>query len=369
MGAEVTAHNTASGPLARVRVVELAGLGPAPLACMMLADMGADVVRIERPGAFVTPGTPDVIARGRSSVVLDLKTSDGRDGVRRLCDVADVVIEAFRPGVAERLGLGPDELRARNPRLVYCRMTGWGQDGPRAAEVGHDINYLSLTGALHAIGREEEPVPPLNLVADYGGGTMFLLTGLLAALVERAASGVGQVVDVAMVDGVSALMTSTWAKFDAGNHVDRRRANSLDGAAPFYDTYECADGGFVAVGCIEPQFWREFVRVLGFDDVPDQGDRASWPRTKARVATALRTRTRDEWVALFDGVDACVTPVLTVGEALEDPHLRARGTVVDVDGRPHAAPAPRFSRTPAAIRRAAEQETLTRLLDRWENRV
>jgi alpha-methylacyl-CoA racemase len=332
---------------------------------MMLADMGADVVRIERPGAFVTPGTPDVLARGRSSVTVDVKTPEGLDGVRRLSDAADVFIEANRPGVAERLGLGPDELRARNPRLVYCRMTGWGQDGPRAGEVGHDINYLSLTGALHAIGREGEPVPPLNLLADYGGGTMFLLTGLLAALVERSSSGVGQVVDVAMVDGVSALMTPTWAKFGAGAHVDRRRANLLDGAAPFYDTYECADGGFVAVGCIEPQFWREFVRVLGFDNVPGQNDRESWPATKSRVAAALRMRTRDEWAGLFAGVDACVTPVLTVGEAVRDPHLSARRTVVDIDGRPQAAPAPRFSRTPAAVRGAPEVETLTRLLARW----
>jgi alpha-methylacyl-CoA racemase len=334
---------------------------------MMLADMGADVVRIERPGAFVTPGTPDVIARGRSAVMLDLKTPQGLDGARRLSDFADVVIEANRPGVAERLGLGPDELRARNPRLVYCRMTGWGQHGPRAGEVGHDINYLSLTGALHAIGRAGEPVPPLNLLADYGGGTMFLLTGLLAALVERASSGVGQVVDVAMVDGVSALMTSTWAKFGAGAHIDRRRANLLDGAAPFYDTYECSDGGFVAVGCIESQFWQEFVRVLGFDDVPDQRDRTSWPETKSRVAAALRMRTRNEWVGLFDGVDACVTPVLTVGEALQDPHLIARRTVVDIDGQPHAAPAPRFSRTPAAVRDTPEQETLERLVVRWRN--
>ncbi|GAB3165506.1 alpha-methylacyl-CoA racemase [Amycolatopsis stemonae] len=342
-----------TGPLTGLRVVELAGIGPAPHAAMVLADLGADVVRIERPQGTLdlTGGRPDHLLRGRRSVAADLKSDDGRALTRRLIAKADVLLEGFRPGVAERLGVGPDACRELNPRLVYARMTGWGQEGPLAQRAGHDLNYIGLTGALHAIGRAgERPVPPLNLVGDFGGGSMFLLTGILAALWERERSGEGQVVDAAMVDGTSVLLQMLWTMRGQGTWSDDRGANLLDGGAPFYDTYTCADGRWVAVGAIEPQFYRALLDGLGLDPatLPGQLDRAGWPRLRDRIAGVFRTRPRDEWAEVFAGTDACVTPVLAPEEVPAHPHLAHRETIIEVDGVPQAAPAPRFSRTAAA---------------------
>ncbi|MBB3083647.1 CaiB/BaiF CoA transferase family protein [Geodermatophilus sabuli] len=345
-----------SGPLAGIRVVELAGLGPAPYACMLLAELGADVVRVDRPGGGtqLVPPAREALHRSRPSVAVDLKSPDGRDVVLRLVESADVLVEALRPGVIERLGLGPDDCLARNPRLVYARMTGWGQEGPLAARAGHDINYLGLTGALHAIGTADKPIAPLNIGADFGGGSMFLLVGVLAALLERGTSGQGQVVDAAMVDGASSLVTMVYGMLAAGMWQDRRAVNLLDGGAPFYDTYACADGRHVAVGAIEPQFYAQFLAGLGLTgDLPGgQFDVARWPEQRQVIAGVFATRTRDEWTATFEGTDACVTPVLGLTEAPAHPHLAARGTFADVDGHPQPAPAPRFSRTPAAVRGA-----------------
>jgi alpha-methylacyl-CoA racemase len=300
-----------AGPLAGIRVVEVAGIGPAPLGCMILADLGAEVLRIDRPrgpGLSLVPYRKDTLARGRRSVAVDLKAEGGADVVRRLSDRADVFVEAFRPGVAERLGIGPDELLARNPKLVYARMTGWGQDGPLAARAGHDVDYASVVGAISAIGeRDRKPVFPLNLLADFGGGSMFLVTGVLAALVERVSSGRGQVVDVAMVDGVATLTAMVHSHLAAGIWTDQRGRNLLDGGAPFYDTYECADGEYVAVGALERQFFAELVQVLGVADrVPDQHDMSRWPQMRQLFAATFKTRTRDEWAAEFADVDACV---------------------------------------------------------------
>jgi alpha-methylacyl-CoA racemase len=343
-----------SGPLHGVRVVEVAGIGPAPLGCMVLADLGAEVLRIDRasgPGLSLVPFRGDTLARGRRSVAVDLKSADGPDVVRRLADNADVFVEAFRPGVAERLGIGPDDLLTRNPRLIYARMTGWGQDGPLAQRAGHDIDYASIVGAIGAIGEPgRKPVPPINLVADFGGGSMFLVTGVLAALVERATSGKGQVVDVAMVDGVATLTAMVHSHLAAGIWQDEHGTNLLDGGAPFYDTYKCADGEYVAVGALERQFFAELVRVLDVSDqVPPQHDIAQWPAMRALFAEKFSSKPRDEWAALFDGVDACVAPVLRLGEAKDHPHVQARQTLVDVDGVTQPAPAPRFGRTPGAI--------------------
>jgi alpha-methylacyl-CoA racemase len=344
-----------SGPLTGVRVVELAGIGPGPYACMLLADMGADVLRVERPGGGSLSLTHyDVLDRGRRSVAVDLKSATGAEVVLRLAERADVLVEGFRPGVAERLGVGPDTCLARNPRLVYGRMTGWGQDGPLAPRAGHDIDYAAITGALAAVGEPgRKPVPPLNLVADFGGGALFLVTGVLAALVERGTSGRGQVVDAAMVDGVTSLLSMFYGLRAGGMWRDERGTNLLDGGAPFYDTYVCKDGGYVAVGALEPQFWAALVATLGMadDDVPNQHDTARWPELRQRLADAFATRTRDEWAELFADVDACVAPVLTLGEAASHPHARARGLVVERDGVPQPAPAPRFSRTPSTLGR------------------
>lgn len=340
-----------SGPLTGLRVVELAGLGPAPHAAMVLADLGADVVRLERPagrGLRLGDAAVDVVLRGRRSVALDLKTPEGVSAVLDLAARADVLIEGLRPGVMERLGIGPDEALSRNPRLVYGRVTGWGRSGPRAQQVGHDLNYVGLTGALHAIGRAgEPPPPPLNLVGDYGGGSMLLVVGILAALVERSASGRGQIVDAAMVDGVAVLSQLTLALRGMGAWSDERQANVLDGAAPFYDTYACADGGFVAVAALEPHFFAALLAGLGMppEQFPEQYDRASWPAMRAWFAEAFRSRTRDEWSAHFGHGEACVTPVLTFAEAARDPHLAERGTYVEAAGVTQAAPAPRFSRS------------------------
>lgn len=341
-----------AGPLAGLRVVELAGLGPCPHAAMVLSDLGADVVRVDREAGRFDLAAPetDVLLRGRRSVFADLKSPEGLELVLGLAERADVLLEGFRPGVTERLGLGPDQCLARNPRLVYGRITGWGQDGPMAPRAGHDLNYLGLTGVLAAIGRADgTPVPPLNLVADFGGGSMLLLVGVLAALNERERSGAGQVVDAAMVDGVAMLSQMIWSFRSMGVWQDRRQSNLLDGGAPFYDTYVCKDGKHVAVGALEPQFYAAFLTGLGLDatDLPPQLDPTGWPALRAAFTAALVSRTRDEWTALFDGVDACVTPVVELGEALVEPHLAARGTYVTVDGVQQAAAAPRFSRTPA----------------------
>ena len=341
-----------AGPLQGLRVVELAGLGPCPHAAMVLADLGADVVRVDRETGRFDLAAPerDVLLRGRRSVFADLKAPDGVALVMDLVERADVLLEGLRPGVTERLGLGPEQCLARNPRLVYGRITGWGQHGPLAARAGHDLNYLGLTGALAAIGRAEgTPVPPLNLVADFGGGSMLLLVGVLAALHERESSGAGQVVDAAMVDGVALLSQMVWSFRSTGLWSDRRQSNLLDGGAPFYDTYACADGKHVAVGALEPQFYAALLAGLGLDaaDLPAQLDPAGWPVLRAAFTAAIAARTRDEWTAVFDGVDACVTPVVELSEALAEPHLSARGTYVEVDGVTQAAAAPRFSRTPA----------------------
>lgn len=346
-----------AGPLHGLRVVELAGLGPAPHAAMVLGDLGADVVRVERPSAFaVLPGATDPQLRSRRSVAADLKSAEGLELVLRLVERADVLVEGFRPGVTEKLGLGPEDCWARNPGLVYGRITGWGQDGPMAPRAGHDLNYLGLTGTLDAIGRPgERPVPPLNLVADFGGGSMLLLVGVLAALHERQTSGRGQVVDAAMVDGVALLSAMTWAMRGQGMWGGGRGQNLLDGGAPFYDTYACAGGGHVAVGPLEPQFYAAMLAGLGLADadLPEQLDVAGWPVLRAAFEAAFLTRTRDEWVEVFAGTDACVTPVVTMAEAPAQEHLAARGTLLTVDDLVQPAPAPRFSRTPAGPPRPA----------------
>ncbi|MGY0499360.1 CaiB/BaiF CoA transferase family protein [Nocardia sp. FBN12] len=334
------------GPLAGLRVLELASIGPGPLACMILADLGADVIRVERHGTV--GGAGDHTLRNRRIITADLKDPSGVARILDLIADADVLVEGFRPGVTERLGLGPQECLARNPRLVYGRMTGWGQDGALAASAGHDINYISLTGILENIGRPgERPVPPLNLVGDYGGGSMFLITGVLAALFERQTSGRGQVVDAAMCDGASVLSQPMWSLRGAGQWSEHRGHNLLDGSKPYYDTYECGDGRSVAVGCVEPQFFAEAVRLLGLDAtaLPDQHDEARAEELREAFATAFRSRTMSEWAKIFDGSDACVTPVLTYSEALVHPHMRGREVHTRINGIDQPRPAPRFSRT------------------------
>lgn len=344
------------GPLRGVRVVELAGLGPGPFAAMLLADLGADVVRIDRPG---TTGLPvpmppevDLLRRGRPSVALDLKHPDGIATAQALIARADVLIEGFRPGVAERLGLGPDECLAANPRLVYGRMTGWGQHGPLSQSAGHDITYLAVTGALSAIGRAGGPPQvPLNLVGDFGGGALYLVAGVLAALLEARTSGQGQVVDAAIVDGTAHLSTMLTGLVSAGLWSQARGMNLFDTGAPFYDVYETADGGWMAVGPLEKAFYAEMVDRLGIADraPADHLDPRQWPQLRPLLAEAFRARSRDDWAALFEGTDACVSPVLSYAEAPEHPHLAARGTYVEHHGVVQPAPAPRFSRTPAAL--------------------
>lgn len=345
-----------SGPLDGVRIVELAGIGPGPYACMLLADAGADVLRIDRGPAAPADSGPswDFLSRSRPSVAVDLKHPDGAGLVLDLVAEADALIEGWRPGVAERLGVGPEDCWARNPKLVYGRMTGWGQEGPLAQRAGHDIDYIALSGALWPVGRAgDRPVPPLNLVGDFGGGGMLMAFGVCAALLEAARSGRGQVVDAAMVDGAASLMTMTYAFLHSGLWQRERGVNLLDTGAPFYEVYETADGGYVAVGAIEPAFFAELQRGLGLDpaDEPPQMDRSQWPATKRRYAEIFRQRTRAEWVEVFAGTDACVAPVLAPWEAPDDPHLQARGTFVTVAGATQPAPAPRFSRTPTAVRR------------------
>ncbi|GGI08071.1 CaiB/BaiF CoA transferase family protein [Egicoccus halophilus] len=340
-----------SGPLQGVRVVELGGIGPGPHAAMVLADLGADVVRVERPGgglAVLTDPSRDPVLRGRRSVAADLRDADDLDAVLALLDRADVLVDGFRPGVTDRLGIGPDVLTARNPRLVYARMTGWGADGPWAQRAGHDLNYLSVTGVLHAIGPQDgPPAVPLNLVGDYGGGSLYLLVGVLAALFERERSGRGQVVDAAIVDGVVNLAQLVWGLRGQGAWQDRPGSNLLDGGAPFYTTYRCADDRHVAVGALEPAFYAQLLAGLELDPdgLPAQYDPAGWPQLRDTFTAVFATRARDDWAALFDGTDACVTPVLTFAEAPGHPQLAARGSLVERDGQVQAAAAPRLSRT------------------------
>lgn len=351
-----------SGPLTGTRIVELAAIGPAPFGVMLLADLGAEVIRIDRPGGGGLEATMIGLSRNRRSVAVDLKREEGRDLALALIDTADVVIEGFRPGVAERLGIGPEVCRARNRRLVYGRMTGWGQEGPWSHLAGHDIDYAAVAGGLHPIGRADDtPPPPINYLADFGGGGAYLAIGVLAALVERAASGEGQVVDAAMVDGVASLSAFLHGLVDIGAWTTNREDNLLDGGAPFYDTYRTADDRFVAVGAIEPQFFAELLQRLELDpaDFP-QLDKARWPEQKKRLAEVFASRTRDEWAAVFADSDACVAPVLDLLEARGHPHLTARGTFVQVDGMVQPAPAPRLSRTPGEVRTpppAAGQDT------------
>lgn len=342
-----------TGPLAGLRVVELASIGPGPHAAMIMADLGADVVRVERPGTFGlgAQGRNEQL-RGRRIVAADLKSADDRDTVLDLIRHADVLIEGYRPGVTERLGLGPDECLAANPRLVYGRMTGWGQDGPLADRAGHDINYLATGGILHAVGRAgERPVPPLNLIGDYGGGSMFLLTGILSALWERERSGSGQVVDASMLDGASSLAHMLWSMYGGGAWSDRRGENFLDGGAPFYDTYECSDGRYMAVGSVEPQFYQRLLVGLDLEgaNLPDQHDRSGWPVVRAAMTAAFLAQPREHWEQVFGAVDACVNPVLSFDEAAQHEHMVGRGVVTELNGIVQPAPAPRFSRTAADI--------------------
>ncbi len=358
------AERARTGPLSGIKIIELAGIGPAPFTCMMLADAGAQVLRLERAPAgavergeeFAASGAGsywDLLNRSRPSVGIDLKQPDAVELVLRLVEQADGLIEGFRPGVAERLGVGPEDCLARNRRLVYGRMTGWGQDGPMADMAGHDIDYIAIGGALWSLGRADSaPVPPLNLVGDFGGGGMLLAFGLVAALLEASRSGEGQVVDAAMVDGAATLMTMIHAFHRHGLWNDSRGSNMLDTGAPFYEVYETADGQWMAVGGIEAQFYAELIRGLGLEgdpSVPRQMAREDWPVLKARFAETFKSKTRDEWTAVFDGTDACVVPVLSPWEAPSHPHNVARSTFVSVDGAVQPAPSPRFSRTPSSI--------------------
>ena len=347
-----------TGPLRGIRVVEIAGIGPGPHACMILADLGADVIRIERPGgqALAGGGSHMLLNRGRPSVALDLKHPRAVQIVLELVEGADVLVEGMRPGVTERLGIGPDDCLARNPRLVYGRMTGWGQDGPFAQTAGHDMNYIAITGALFGLGQDKSrPHFPANLVGDFGGGSTYLVIGILAALLESRLSGQGQVVDAAIVDGTAHLNTMTAAFLASGGYREERAANLLDGGVPYYDIYETSDGRHMSVGALEPQFYDEFVRLLGIaDTAPDRYDAAQADALRAVITDTFRQRTQAEWVEVFDGTDACVAGIIPLSEAGEHPHLKARGTLVQHDGHLQPAPAPRFSRTGATIGRVAE---------------
>jgi alpha-methylacyl-CoA racemase len=340
------------GPLAGVKVVELAGIGPGPMCAMLLADMGAIVLRIERPGGsnlgLERPLRSDLLLRGRHAVAVDLKSPAGKALALSLVGRADALIEGFRPGVTERLGLGPDECLKRNPRLVYGRVTGWGQDGPLAQAAGHDLNYIALAGALHSFGhRGGPPTPPLNLLADFAGGALYLAFGVVCAILEVHRSGQGQVVDAAMVDGVASLMTAFHGMVAAGLATHERGTNHLDTGAHFYNVYQCADAGWISVAPIEGKFYAEFLRRLDIDPetLPPQMERERWPEVQARFAALFKTRPRAEWCTLLEGTDACFAPVLTTGEAAAHPHNRARGTYVEIDGIVQPGPAPRFSRT------------------------
>jgi len=337
------------GPLKGFRVIELAGIGPGPFCGMMLADMGAEVIRVDRAAAGRGRGK-DVLTRGRKSIAVDLKSAEGREVVLKLCEGADAIFEGFRPGVTERLGLGPDDCMARNGKLVYGRMTGWGQDGPMAQAAGHDINYIALSGALHAIGNKGgKPVPPLNLVGDFGGGGMLLAFGVVCALLEAQKSGEGQVVDAAMVEGAAVLMSMFFTMQTVGAMKHERASNMLDGGAHFYDTYETGDGKYISLGSIEPQFYALLVEKAGLDadDFSAQMDQSRWPEYKEKLTEVFKTKTRDEWCSIMEGSDVCFAPVLSLEEVADHPHNKARGTFINVDDVIQPAPAPRFSRTGA----------------------
>jgi len=348
-----------SGPLQGIKILEIAGIGPGPFASMMLADMGADIIRVDRAQNCVggDPASPpsDVLMRGRRSIGIDLKNPEGVEALLELVEQADALIEGFRPGVCERLGFGPDVCLARNPKLVFGRMTGWGQEGPYAQAAGHDINYISLAGALEPIGRAgQAPVPPLNLVGDFGGGGMFLAFGVVCALLEAKSSGQGQVVDAAMVDGSAVLMTMFHAFRAMGIWEDERGSNLLDTGAWYYEVYETADGTYISVGSLERQFYAELLRLTGLDtdpDLPSQHDKSTWPAMKERLAAIFKTKTRDEWCAIMEHTDVCFAPVLSMAEAPEHPHNKERETFVERNGIVQPAPAPRYSRTPGAIQR------------------
>jgi alpha-methylacyl-CoA racemase len=345
----------AGGPLEGIRILELGGIGPAPFGIMLLADLGAEVIRVDRVADVGNPLSGalgmGILLRGRRSVGLDLKQPEAVELVLDMVEASDVLVEGFRPGVAERLGIGPDVCTARNPRLVYARMTGWGQSGPLADRAGHDLNYVGLAGALHAIGRADSPPPPpLNLIADFGGGGAYLALGVLAALLEREQSGQGQVIDVAMVDGVSSLSAMFHGMIAKGMWITERQANLLDGGVPFYDTYETADGGYVSVAALEPQFYLALLATLELDPGTwSQMDRDRWPALREELTRIFASRSRDEWAKLFENVDACVAPVLTFEEARDHPQMVERGTFVEVDGVRQPAAAPRFSRTPGSV--------------------
>ncbi len=348
------------GPLAGVKIVELAGIGPGPFAGMLLSDMGADIIRVDRaqqvnPALFGKPNL-EPLYRGRRSIGVDLKNPQGKDLVLRLVEGADALFEGFRPGVTERLGLGPDACLARNPRLVYGRMTGWGQDGPMAQAAGHDINYIALAGALAHFGRAGgKPTPPINLVGDFGGGGMFMAFGLVCGILEAQRSGKGQVIDVAMVDGTATLMSMMWGLKQIGAWKEEHGTNVLDTGAPFYDTYETKDGKYIALGSLEPQFYAELLSRLGLDsaDLPAQMDASGWPDLEARFTELFKTKTRAEWDEVLLGTDACYAPVLTMSEATNEAHMKARNTIIEIDGVAQPAPAPRFSRTAGEVQRSA----------------
>lgn len=342
------------GPLSGFRIVEMAGIGPGPFCGMMLSDMGAEILRVDRADK-VRPDAPpnhELLARGRRSIGVNLKDPKGVELVLQLLEKADGLIEGYRPGVMERLGLGPEVCLERSPKLVFGRMTGWGQDGPMAQAAGHDINYIALAGALEPIGRRgEAPVPPLNLVGDFGGGGMLLAYGMVCGMLEASRSGKGQVVDAAMVDGAASLMTIIHGMHQVGFWTEERGSNLLDTGAFYYDVYECADGKYISIGALEPQFYAEMLEKLGLthDDFPPQHDRSQWPAGKEKIAAIWKTKTRDEWSAIFEGSDACFAPVLKMSEAPDHPHMKARGTFVERDGIIQASPSPRFSRTPGEI--------------------
>jgi alpha-methylacyl-CoA racemase len=355
----------ANGPLTGVRIVEFAGIGPGPFACMLLADMGAEVLTLDRVGA--RKNLKSVAGRGRKVVELDLKDKAAVAQVLDLLANADALIEGFRPGVMERLGLGPDVVQARNPRLVYGRMTGWGQEGPLAQAAGHDINYISVTGALAAIGTRDRPVPPLNLVGDFGGGALYLVVGVLAALLEAKKSGKGQVVDAAMCDGAASLMSMFFDMTAMGRWTEGRENNFLDGGAHFYGVYECACGKFISIGSIEPQFYALLRQLAGLTDAgfDAQMDRKAWPGLKQKLVDVFKTKTREEWCKIMEGTDVCFAPVLTMAEAPDHPHMAARKIFVSRHGVTQPAPAPRFSRTPSSIREAATAD-IASLTNEWK---
>ncbi len=342
------------GPLKGVKIIEVGGIGPGPFCGMMLSDMGAEIIRVDRKGQQSRVGSQyDILHRGRRSIGVDLKKPEGVELLLKLVEQADALQEGFRPGVMEKLGLGPDVCLQRNPRLVYGRMTGWGQEGPISQAAGHDINYIAVTGALYSIGRpDQNPVPPLNLIGDFGGGGMLLAFGIACALFETQRSGKGQVIDAAMIDGAAALMAMFYGQRAAGLWTDQRGANFLDTGAHYYDTYETADGKWVSVGSIEPQFYALLLKHSGIDDpeFQEQNDRSKWPEFKKKIAEIFKTKTRDEWCEIMEGTDVCFGPVLTMGEAIEYPQNVARKTFVEIEGVPQPAPAPRFSRTNPEIR-------------------